>query len=356
MLVPGGRKAQGRDYWRRKRASKRVNQRSLPKGLHWREKVSTLLERRVAGAPAVPETVPDPDVVELIARIERLEIDVARPDSKRRLHPTVSATRNLMRQHSRDEWPSRFNRIRRREPFPEPAFIAEVGTGSIDRATQLLQAFVDNLVGLGGTVVADAGNAVGVKLLGELHGIRLRERLERHREVVEGADAPVERWRPTGVFELHLEEWPHGELLAKWSDDPKAPLERQLRDVFASLAKQVQATRNRLAAARHAEQQRQREKAERERVARDAERARHRVTVLKELAEGHDAYVKVKRMLADCQPDGSSSEEGHEWLRAAEAASETLNVLRGGVDALRDRVEKRIDERMQGWHFYEWGR
>ncbi|MFO1053956.1 MAG: hypothetical protein U1F36_17200 [Planctomycetota bacterium] len=195
-----------------------------------------------------------------------------------------------------------------------------------------------------------------MKLLGELHGVRLREHLERHREATESGDALVERWRPTGVFELHLEEWPHGELLAKRSDDPHAPLEQQLRDVFASLARQVQATRNRHAATRQAEQETQREKAERERVARDAERARHRAVVLKELAEEHDAYVKVKRMLADCRQDGSSSEGGQEWLRAAEAASETLNVLRGGVDALRDRVEKRIDERMQGWHFYEWGR
>lgn len=324
--------------------------------LSWREKVSTLVAKRAEGQPSVPETVLEPDVVDLIAKIERLVVEVAPPDSKRRLHPTVSATRKLMRRCARDEWPSRFNRIRRREPLPEPAFIAEVGTGSIDRATQLLQAFVDAVLGLGGSLVTDRGDVVGVVLLGEPHGLRLRERLERHREAGRTGSAVTELWRPTGVLELHLEEWLGGELLAKWADDSNVRLEERLCEVLESIAKLAQATRMRNNAVRRAAEQKQREREERERVARKAERARHRAAVLQEFAERHDAYVKVRRMLAECEHDGSSSEGAQEWFRAALAAAEAMNVMSGGAEALRDRVEKRIDERMGGWHFYEWGR
>ncbi len=81
-------------YWQKKRAGKRVNQRGLPKGLQWREKVSTLVAKHAEGVQAVPETVLEPDVVDLIANIERLVIEVPPPNSKRRLHRTVSATRS----------------------------------------------------------------------------------------------------------------------------------------------------------------------------------------------------------------------------------------------------------------------
>ncbi len=226
---------------------------------------------------------------------------------------------------------------------------------SVDRAAQRLQAFVDAVLGLGGSLVTDRGDVVGVVLLGEPHGLRLRERLERHREVTESEASVAEMWRPTGILELHLEEWLGGELLAKWSDDPSARLEGRLREVLVSFAKLAQATRTRQAALRRAAEQKQREREERERVARKAERARHRAAVLQEFAERHDAYVKVRRMVAECEHDGSSSEGEWEWLQVAQAAVETLNVLQGGLDLLREGVEKRIDERMRGWHFHEWG-
>ncbi len=261
-----------------------------------------------------------------------------------------------MRSHSRDEWPSRFNRIRRRDPFPDPVFMAEVGKGSIDRATQLLQTFVDAVVDLRGNLLADRGDLVGVVLLGEPHGLRLRERLERHREASGTGEVVAEVWRPTGILELHLEVWPSGELLAKWSDDPNARLEQRLREVLVSFAKLAQATRTRNTAVRRAAEQKQRERDERERVAREAERTRHRAAVLQELAERHDAYLKVKRMLAACDDEGRSSEGAREWLRAMQVAAETLNILHAGLDSLREAVEKRVDEKMRGWHFYEWGR
>lgn len=342
----------GPGYLKKKRAGKRVNMRGLPKGLDWREEVAVLMSKQRAGVPAVPEFVLDADVVELIAAVDRLAIQVAQPDSRRKLHPAVKATRGLMRRHARDQWPSRFNRIRRREPFSEPVFVAEVGKASVGRATQLLQALVDAVLGLGGSINVEHGDVVGVVLLGELHRFRLRERLKRHREDANNRNVVADIWRPVGILELHLEEWPNGELLAKWSDEPVS-LEQQLPGILGSFAKLAQKTRSRNVARRNAEEQRQREKKARRSVAEDAERARHRAGALTGLAEEHDAYIKVRRLLLACEHDGPMSEEAQAWLRVAKAAAESLNVLAGGVGSLRDSVEKRIDEKMRSWCYYD---
>ena len=343
----------GPGYLKKRRAGERVNVRGLAQGLDWRDEVAVLMSKQRAGVPAVPEFVLDADVVELIAAVDRLAIQVAPPDSKRKLHPAVKATRALMRRHARDQWPSRFNRIKRREPYPEPVFVAEVGKASVGRATQLLQALVDAVLALGGSIDVSRGDVVGVVLLGELHRFRIRERLVRHRETDDSGNVVAEVWRPTGILELHLEEWSDSTLLSKWEDGSE-PLELKLPAILVSFAKLAQKTRSRNTARRQAEEQKQREKEARRKVAEDAERARHRAGALTGLAEEYDTYIKVRRLLLACEHDGPMSEDAEAWLRSAKNAAESLNVLAGGVGSLRDSVEKRIDEKMRSWHYYDW--
>lgn len=160
------------------------------------------MAKRAGGVFEGSERVLEPNVVEHIAKIQRLEIGVAPSDPKRRFPPNFSGMRRLMRRCARDDWPSRLNRIRRRERFLEPAFIAEVGTGPVARATQLLQAFVDAVFDLGGSLVSNRGDVGGVVLLGEPHRLRLRERIERGERSRAEADRGVVLRSP-GAFRRH---------------------------------------------------------------------------------------------------------------------------------------------------------
>ena len=340
-------------YWRNKRAGKRVHRRWIPKGLDPSEKVAFLVEKRRRGESAIPAIAPEQDIEDLIDVISRLEIEVAPADSTRRLHQVVAATRRLMRKQARDEWPTRFNRIRRRGQFEEPVFIAEVGRLSVGRAAQLLDALVRAVLDLGGGIDVGRGDVAAVALLGELHRFRLRERLQRQRSVTEDG-AAKERWLPTGQLELHLELWPSGDVVTKWSDGSAGSLESQLRQVLVALVRQVQVTRAKNNEVRRAEEQRRLAREERRRRAEDVERAKHRVGVLRECAERHGASVTMRRLLSACRSDGPLPIDVEQWLVLAERAAHELDPISGGVAALRDQVEKQIDEKMRGWHYYDW--
>lgn len=289
---------------------------------------------------------------DLIAVIDELEIEFRSPDSKARLHPVVAATRRVMKKTARDQWPTRFNRIRRRSSFAEPVFVAEVGVESVVRTAHLLQGLVEAVRNLGGDVDASRGDVACIELLGVLHRVRVRERLKRHREAAESGETVRECWRPTGVLELHVESWLGGDLLEKWTDR-RAPLEDQMREILVGLVRVAQVTRAEHRARQLAEEQAKREREERRREAEEAERHKHRGKALLEVAQQHAAWSTVARLLHGFRGGGALPGDLEHWLFRAEAAAQELNPLADGVASLRDAVEKRVDEQMRGWHYYD---
>ena len=230
-------------YWRQKRSGKVARRSRLPKGLEPNTKLRDCcpVSARQRPSAAEPEARSlddlDADIRGALASVATMQpFELAAPDSRRRLLPEIAATRRVARKSAKDEWPTRFNRIRRQAAFPEPAFLVEVGTGSVGRIAQLLQTIAKTVIGLGGELATDRTQRVGIRLLDELHTLRIRERLKRHL-LDPAAGEKDERscvWRATGILELHLESRGSGESIRKWIDGPKGTLEEQLGDFFAS--------------------------------------------------------------------------------------------------------------------------
>jgi hypothetical protein len=85
----------------------------------------------------------------------------------------------------------------------------------------------------------------------------------------------------------------------------------------------------------------------------EAQRAKHRVTVLGGLAIRHQAYTTITKLLQSCRVDGPMPGDLEHWLKLAEAAALQLNPLADGLRSMRDVVEKQVDEKMRRWEYYE---